>query len=204
MLAKGSKEPILVSIGLAILFILSSSLFRIPIFIFISILGVLQLIFVVYFFRDPDRNVPENNMIVSPADGKIHVLDRSKNEIEIFMNIWDVHVNRSPWSGKIETMKQINGGYSPAFSKNSNSNERQLYVLSTEEGDIDIWQISGIFARRIIPYVKKDDQITRGQKIGMIRFGSRVKLKFHNGVDFSVQKGERVKAGETILGNWDE
>ncbi len=200
MFASGGRKPILFSFSLFIVLILM--------YIFLHfnpalpILGTIQLFFILYFFRDPDRDISDG--IPSPADGKVQSIDREKKEIEIFMNIWDVHVNRTPWAGRVETMKHTKGTHSPAFSEKASNNERQLLVLSTDYGKIKIWQIAGMIARRIVPYVEEGDLIKKGERLGMIRFGSKVRVRFPKEVDFHVEEGQKVKAGRTSLGEWNE
>ncbi len=199
MFAKGGKKPILFSFGLFILLILMYIFLHFnPVLL---IFGTVQILFILFFFRDPERDISDG--ITSPADGKIQSIDIEKNEIEIFMNIWDVHVNRTPWTGRVEKMKHTKGRHSPAFIEKASSNEQQLLVLSTDHGKIKIWQIAGMIARRIVPYVEEGDLIKKGERLGMIRLGSKVKVKFPKDVDFSVKEGQKVKAGSTSLGEWN-
>jgi len=200
MFADGGEKPILFSfvlfLVLILLYIFLHSNLLIPLF------GTVQLLFILYFFRDPERDISEG--IPSPADGKIKSINDEKNIIEIFMNIWDVHVNRSPCSGKVENINYTKGKHSPAFSEKTHANERQLLVLSTDHGKLKIWQIAGMIARRIVPYVKEGDSLEKGERLGMIRFGSKVRVEFSEDVDFFVEEGEKVKAGKTSLGEWNE
>jgi len=200
MIAKGSGTPLLLSF-LPLLGALSLSLL-ISLPIYLVIISLIPPPFTLYFFRDPERVISEG--IVSPADGKIVHLNRDKNEIDIFMNVWDVHVNRSPWNGEVKRTVHELGGHLPAFTSRPDKNEHRLLRISTEQdhGQIKLWQITGCFARRIVPYVEESDSLKKGEKIGIIRFGSRVRLIFSDDVDFEVEQGERVKAGETKLGTW--
>lgn len=167
------------------------------------------------FFRDPNRNkikfsksvhknqgvreIPQNHssLMTSPADGKITRIQ--DNKVSIFMNLHNVHVNRSPIKGQVTDIQYRKGGYIPAFMKDSERNERNIITLSTEFGECDITQISGTMFRRIVPYVKIGDEISMGQRIGMIRFGSRVDVTIPEGFDRIVQYGDKVRAGETII-----
>jgi len=200
MFATGGRKPIVFSFGLFLALVLLFIFFYPG--IILPVLGIIQFIFILYFFRDPDRDISDG--IPSPADGKVQSIDTEKNKIEIFMNIWDVHVNRTPWSGKVKEIKHMKGKHLPAFSEKADRNERQLLVLSTDHGKVKIWQIAGLLARRIVPYVEKGDSIKKGERIGMIRFGSKVKVEFSEDIAFSVEEGEKVKAGETSLGEWNE
>ncbi|MEF8834761.1 MAG: phosphatidylserine decarboxylase [Candidatus Thermoplasmatota archaeon] len=201
MFAAGGKKPILFSVGLFLVLILLYFLFSPNRFI-LPIIGIIQLLFILYFFRDPDREISEG--ISSPADGKVQSLDTEENTIEIFMNIWDVHVNRIPCSGKVKKVEHKKGEHSPAFFEKTDKNEQQLLVLSTEHSKMKIWQIAGMMARRIVPYVEEGNLVKKGEKLGMIRFGSKVKVKFAGEVEFTVEEGEKVKAGKTSLGEWNE
>ncbi len=150
-------------------------------------------IFFIWFFRDPKRRAegPED-VIVSPADGK--VVDIRDNTACIFMNIYNVHVNRAPLSGKIVTMKHKCGGYLPAFFKDSHRNERNLICIESDYGLVRIVQIAGTVTRRIDTYFNVGDHVARGERIGMIRFGSRVDITPPDGYMLVVNKGDRVKA----------
>lgn len=200
MFAKGGKKPLLFSLVL----MLALSMFYVVIYsnLILPILGISLFLFTLYFFRNPDREISDG--IISPADGKVQSIGTDERSIEIFMNLWNVHVNRSPWSGKIKRIEHYKGGNLPAFMDEANKNERQLSVLSTDRGEIKIWQIAGITARRIVPYVSEGRSIEKGERIGIVRFGSKVRLEFENKVDFSVEEGQKVKAGKTSLGEWNE
>ncbi len=169
-------------------------------------------LFVIYFFRNPNRtSPPSEGAIVSPADGKIlkieryfenHFLNRETMKISIFMSFFDVHVNRSPITGRV--MKRI---YHPGkfFAANTDKssllNERNALLLCSRDGiEILFIQIAGIIARRIVCYPQEGDLLKKGQVFGMIRFGSRVDIYLPLGVDIGVRIGDHVKAGETILG----
>ncbi|MDY6931661.1 MAG: phosphatidylserine decarboxylase [Halobacteriota archaeon] len=162
----------------------------------LAVLGVVVTTFLILFFRDPERE-PEGNGMVSPADGRIMRIERRR--VSIFMNLHDVHVNRSPFSGTVESIEHINGNFKPAYSKDSENNERNIIRISTDRGVIEMVQIAGSFARRIVCYVKEGDEVKRGERIGMIRFGSRVDIKIPKSYEILIKVGERVKAGETII-----
>lgn len=155
-------------------------------------------IFFIWFFRDPERTAqgPED-VIVSPADGK--VVDIRDNTACIFMNINNVHVNRAPVSGKIVKMKHKDGGYLPAFFKDSHRNERNLICIESDYGLVRIVQIAGTVTRRIDTYFNVGDRVVRGERIGMIRFGSRVDITPPDGYTLMVNKGDRVKAAVSAI-----
>jgi len=146
MIAKNCMHIILTPFFLSLLTLFLSFVFNI--FIYLSLLFFLFLFLLIFFFRDPKREIGDG--IISPADGK--VMEANK-KISIFMNLWDVHVNRAPLDGEIKKMEHFPGKHAPAFMEKEN--ERLVTLLSTEIGIIKIVQIAGIFARRIVPYVKE-------------------------------------------------
>ncbi|AIY89998.1 phosphatidylserine decarboxylase [Geoglobus acetivorans] len=149
--------------------------------------------FTLFFFRDPDREIQEG--VVSPADGRVVVIDGRR--IEIFMSLFDSHVNLSPWDGVVKKIEYRPGRFKPAFLKVS-ENEMNRIVISSDEGVFTVEQIAGVFARRILCYVGEGDAIEKGQKLGMIVFGSRVALEIPEGFRFVVEKGQKIKAGQTV------
>lgn len=163
-----------------------------------SALVFILALFFIWFFRDPERTAqgPED-VILSPADGKI--VDIRDNTACIFMNIHNVHVNRAPVSGKIVKMKHKDGGYLPAFFKDSHRNERNLVCIESDYGLVRIVQIAGTVTRRIDTYFNVGDRVVRGERIGMIRFGSRVDITPPNGYTLIVNKGDRVKAAISAI-----
>ena len=162
-----------------------------------ALVFILDILFI-WFFRDPERTAqgPED-VIVSPADGK--VVDIRDNTACIFMNIHNVHVNRAPVSGKIVKMKHKDGGYLPAFFKDSHRNERNLICIESDYGLVRMVQIAGTVTRRIDTYFNVGDSVVRGERIGMIRFGSRVDITPPNGYTLIVNKGDRVKAAVSAI-----
>jgi len=152
-----------------------------------------------WFHRDPDRQPPESD-IIAPADGHISVIREEGDRLRVgtFMNVTDVHVNRAPMAGTVKEVDHRPGAYKPAFSKESDRNER--VVVDCDEYEIAM--IAGWFARRIHPYVEPGDELTRGQRIGHISFGSRVDVLLpstYSREDLLVEKGEAVTAGETRI-----
>ena len=171
---------------------------------FFLLCGVIFLLFTIlllFFFRDPDREVGED--IVAPADGKIiEIRETHDNEIgecsfvSIFMNVFDVHVNRCPISGRVKKIFYKPGKHLPAFSKKYHDNESNTILLETNIGLIKIVQVAGVFARRIVCYVAEGDEIEKGRRIGIIKFGSRVDLYLPKGkVKILGSVGLKVKAG---------
>ena len=152
------------------------------------------------FFRDPKRKIGIG--IVSGADGTVDYVKTRKNWtiISVFMNLNDVHVNRAPMEGKILSVKRRGGGSWPAFLKRSEKNSRASIVMETEIGIIRVVMISGVFAWRVCPYVQAGDKVRRGQRIGIIRFGSRLNVWLPSDkVNISVKEGMKVKAGKTNI-----
>ncbi|WP_336344512.1 protein sorting system archaetidylserine decarboxylase [Halalkalicoccus ordinarius] len=152
-----------------------------------------------FFFRDPERTPPFSG-IVSPADGTISEIRTEGDRIRvcIFMNVHDVHVVRSPDDAVVESIEHESGGYRPAFSKDSDRNEKVHVRFS----DSEVTLIAGVFARRITPYVEAGDELERGERLGHIAFGSRVDALLPPEIDHAdlqVEHGEKVTAGETAI-----
>ncbi|MDP2766168.1 MAG: phosphatidylserine decarboxylase [Candidatus Methanoperedens sp.] len=167
-------------------------------FFILFIIGACLTLFFFIFFRDPERSPPgDGEDAVSPADGRvISIRDRT---ICIFMNIHDVHVNRAPLAGTVMHIDYKPGGYIPAFNKDSDVNERNHVVINTGTGILELTQIAGILTRRIVSYISVGSSVKRGERIGMIRFGSRVDVILQKGYEFTVRVNDKVKAGETII-----
>lgn len=169
-------------------------------------------IFVLYFFRDPDRITPEaEDALVAPADGKVILVekvfdDKFVNEhvykISIFMNIFNVHVNRCPFPGTVESVSYSPGRfYSANTERGALENEYGAVTMSTAAGcRFAVVQVAGLIARRIVCWAEKGDSLKRGERFGLIRFGSRVDLYLPQKTQVEVRVGQKVKAGETLLG----
>ena len=128
------------------------------------------------FFRDPDR-APGDGIVLAAADGVVSAIEHDADgrvRIATFMRLQDVHVNRAPVPGVVREQRHHAGGYKPAFRKDSDANERMEWTIDTDLGEVRLVQIAGLMARRIVPYSRPGDRVERGQRIGMIRFGSRV------------------------------
>ena len=180
---------------------------------FLGLIGLVLTIWVYYFFRDPDRIViDDNNYLVSPADGeiiKVEEVDGPKelglenkkfNKISVFMNVFDCHVNRTPCAGKIEEILYKPGTFvNASLDKASEDNERNYFkIKDTDNNDIIVVQIAGLVARRIVCESNKDQELKQGDRIGMIRFGSRADVYYENYQPL-VKVGQKAISGETLL-----
>ncbi len=166
--------------------------------------------FVLYFFRDPERVAPADPAaVVSPADGRIvEVIEqplgsRPGRRVSIFLAIWDVHVNRAPLAGRIAKVEYRPGRFYAAMrSRASAENEQNVVHLETPRGEIVFKQIAGWIARRILFWKTAGDAVALGERVGMIRFGSRVDLWLPAEAEILVRPGEHVKGGSSILARW--
>ena len=158
----------------------------------------LSLAFTLIFFRDPPRRIGDH--VVSPSDGKIDYI--KSNRLEIFMSAFDCHIVRSPVRGIVRSVSFKEGKTPPAFKRYKDVRSNEI-LIEGEDGIYKVVQIAGIFARRIVCYVSNGDKVEKGQKIGIIKFGSRVVLEVPNGYKFTKSVGEKVKAGETIAVKYD-
>ena len=160
--------------------------------------------FVAFFFRNPTRTIPDDpHAIVSPADGKVVRLERVGNvtRMSIFLSLFNVHVNRSPIAGRIEAIDYRPGKFLVAFNdKASTDNERNIIMVNDGRITIVFTQIAGIVARRIVCWKKPGDTVTKGELVGLIRFGSRVDVLFPSGTEAMVAVGDKVKGGSTRIG----
>lgn len=166
-----------------------------------------------YFFRDPARVTPiEDGLLVAPADGRISRVMRAApppelglggvplQRISIFMSVFDCHVNRSPVTGRIERVAYRAGAFLSAdLDKASEANERNALLIATPDGPIAVVQIAGLVARRIVPFVREGQAVASGERIGMIRFGSRVDVYLPEGASPLVSEGQIMIAGETVI-----
>jgi phosphatidylserine decarboxylase len=177
-------------------------------------IGVVLTLWCIYFFRDPERIVPEgDNAVIAPADGVLQQITRAAppeelemgaselTRLSIFMNVFNVHVNRMPVNGTVTGMHYFPGAFlNASLDKASEENERQALKITTADGqDIAMVQIAGLVARRIVTYAEKGDKAEAGHRFGIIRFGSRVDVYLPEGVNPLVAEGQTILAGETIL-----
>lgn len=194
-----------------------SCLITIIIIPFFKILGIFLLIlsvYIFYFFRDPKRAISIDDVVVSPADGLVTFVGSAKNPLEensdkinytkisIFLSIFDVHVNRMPVDAKIISINYIPGKFINAtLNKSSNENERNIIFAKKNNDNIYIVQIAGLIARRIVCNLKKNQEVIKGDRIGIIKFGSRVDLYLPENYNILISKGQKVIGGETIISN---
>ncbi|MFH1666133.1 MAG: phosphatidylserine decarboxylase [Elusimicrobiota bacterium] len=161
-------------------------------------------IFLLIFFRDPDRNIiQDEKLILSPADGTVLNIVKTGGlqTVEIFMSPLNVHVQRAPVDGTVSLVKYKKGAFLPAYvPKASDLNEQNVITIKNNVLALDVKQIAGVMVRRIVSYVKEGDTVVQGQRIGMIKFGSQVDITFPENVDIKVKVKEKAKAGITIIG----
>ena len=194
-----------VSAALIILFLLVVFFYFIykPLFI----LSIILLIFTFYFFRDPERVVPiGDDILVSPADGLITNITETKEgkktyiKVSIFLSIFNVHIQRLPISGEVTKVDYIEGKFINAtLDKASDENERLKITIKNGNNLIYVTQIAGLIARRIVNYVKPNENINQGERYGIIKFGSRVDIEFPNSFKLLVNEGQQCIGGETII-----
>ena len=184
------------------------------VFLFIpfgAVIPALLAAFMLYFFRDPERNVPdEKDIFVAPADGKIILiremheskyLKKGAREISIFMSPMDVHVNRAPCDGRVKQVVHNKGRFHAAYKDEASlQNENIEMVLETEYGDVLVRQVAGFLARRAVCRKRAGDVLERGERYGVIKFSSRVDLYLPPDARIRVSLGDMVKAGETTIG----
>lgn len=181
-------------------------------------IGLILTVWCAYFFRDPPRVTPAApDVVVSPADGRISAVsvgmapreldlgEQTRRRISIFMSVFDCHVNRSPLAGQVTKIVYTPGKFLNAeLDKASEDNERNGFVIETAYGPIGLVQIAGLVARRIVCFAKEGDPLAAGERVGLIRFGSRVDVYLPLNTDLQVSEGQTAIAGETILARFIE
>jgi len=180
---------------------------------FLGLLGLFLSVWVYYFFRDPERiSINDDNYLVSPADGlvlqvyetlgpkELGLENKKFNKVSIFMNVFDCHVNRTPCDGKVsEVIYKPGKFFNASLDKASEDNERNYYKITNNQGeDVIVVQIAGLMARRIVCEISKDQNLKQGDRIGIIRFGSRADIYFENYIPL-VKINQKTIAGETLL-----
>ncbi len=164
---------------------------------------VLLALFVLYFFRDPERVSPEGDgLVLSPADGRVTEIRRVGEGacVSVFLSVLDCHINRSPVAGIVGQARYTPGRFHPAWQgRASGENERNHLIIRADEGEFGVTQVAGVLARRIVCTKKEGDRVRRGERIGLIRFGSRTDLHLPPGLEPLVAKGDRVRGGVTLM-----
>jgi len=164
-------------------------------------------LFVFSFFRNPDREIPtEAGVVVAPADGRVVVVKAEANggrpgtRVSIFLAVWNVHVNRAPAAGKITRLEYKPGKFLAAWDERTSlENEQNVFTQATEHGEIVYKQIAGWVARRCVSWKKSGDTVERGERIGLVRFGSRMDVWLPGEVEIAVKVGQNVKGGSSVL-----
>jgi phosphatidylserine decarboxylase len=180
-------------------------LFAILHFPYIALTFFILATFVCYFFRNPRREIPNAaNLIVSPADGKVVKISQAvdgEQTVSIFLNIFNVHVNRSPIKGELQDLKYKRGKFKAAFDDAaSHVNEQNVITLTGQGIRVVVRQIAGLIARRVVCWKRPGDMVQRGELIGLIRFGSRVDIVLPKEVRVIVKLGDRVRGGSSVIG----
>jgi len=196
-----------------ILFILIWFINHNVLYAILSIMMFIVTMITLFFSRDPDRVIPDIvSAVVAPADGRIDAIETCQKvvfcqgettKVSIFLSLFDVHINRIPFSGEIKFIRYQPGYYYPAFNKSStNTNEQLLLGIETPYGRILLKQIAGFIARRIICRCNIGDRVIRGERFGMIKFGSRVEIYLPPTVRIRAKKGDHLKSGHDIIGEF--
>jgi len=175
-----------------------------------AVVLVLLALFVFSFFRDPERVIPaETGAVVSPGDGRVVVVTeeeyagRPGKRISIFLAVWNVHVNRAPAGGTITKMEYRPGKFLAAMRERASmENEQNVFTLSTDAGEMVFKQIAGLIARRVVSWKKPGNRVLRGERIGLVRFGSRVDVWLPKDAEILVKVGQNVKGGSSVLARW--
>lgn len=178
------------------------------------LISLLLVAFTIYFFRDPDRNTPqEKNTIISPADGKVILIEDVKENdffkdevimISVFMSVFNVHVNRIPLTGEVTYFNYKKGAFLQAYKDDASyENEQTIIGIENDGFKILFKQIAGIVARRIVCNIRQGWKVKQGERFGMIKFGSRLDIFLPKSVEIKVKLNDKVKAGETIIGSYN-
>ncbi len=184
---------------------------RVP--LYLTLAAGIVFLFLLFFFRDPERKPPEGeNIVASPADGRVVLVAEvdepffikgRARQVSIFMSPLDVHVNRSPVSGRVAYKKYYPGRFLPAYKDKASLDNEQMHLgIETARGRVLVKQIAGVLARRIVCHPETGESVEAGQRIGLIKLGSRLDLFLPPMASISVRVGDRVRAGKTAVGNW--
>jgi phosphatidylserine decarboxylase len=177
--------------------------------LFLRFMGFVPLLFVTWFFRDPERSVPAGEgLVVSPADGEVievYETEEAKvgpcTKVAVFMSVFSVHVNRAPISGTVVDVLYKPGTFHVAsLGKKTEANERMITYIAKDEGIFRVDQVAGLVARRIICWLKPGDKVDQGERIGLIRFGSLLECYLPKGYNATCERGQMVHAGSSVIG----
>lgn len=212
MFAKGGHKIILIAVVVAIILTIITIVFPNVITKILTVCSGAWVLFVALFFRDPDRAIDEDNdLVVSPADGRVVAYDEVEDSfvgnakvLSIFMSLLDVHVNRMPASGEIVKEEYTPGKFISAYNPVASfeNERRRIYIDGGNNRRFSVTQIAGMVARRIVPYLSKGTTAKKGDKIGMIQFGSKVDILMPADVVVKVRLNQRLKAGKTVIGSF--
>ena len=202
MVIDGIYYALALTAGGAAVWYFTQPVFAVPMF--------LLAVFCLYFFRDPERVIPADpGAIVSPADGRVVVVTDEENDgrpgkrISVFLAIWNVHVNRSPAAGIIAKMNYCPGKFTAAMREcASTDNEQNVITLATDAGEITFKQIAGLIARRVVCWKKPGDRVARGERIGLVRFGSRADLWLPRDSELLIKVGDHIAGGSSVVAYW--
>jgi phosphatidylserine decarboxylase len=168
-------------------------------------------LFILFFFRDPERLVPEDaRAIVAPADGRVQAVEpvnvegETHTRVSIFLSVFDVHINRSPIAGRVIAARYHRGKFDAAFKKRvSAENEQNRLTIAGERAKVEVAQIAGLIARRIVCYKREGDWVNRGERIGLIKFGSKTDCLLPPGVEVAVKVGDRVRGASSVIARFE-
>lgn len=206
-MARDAYQPLIISGIVTVLLLLAGLIYQ-PL-LYAALVMLLLTAFIAFFFRDPERDIPTGEgLIVSPADGKVVVVEPVAVEgggegtlVSIFLSVFDVHINRAPVEGRVAKVEYRRGRFIVATSKQASvENEQNVLTFDHPAGPVVCKQIAGLIARRIVCWVKPGERVERGSRIGLIKFGSRVDLILPPGVAVLVRRGDRVRGGASVIG----
>lgn len=213
MIAKDGIPVLVVTGVIALVFAVLYSFINSPIILGLLLVTLFLFVFSIFFLRDPERQIPEGeNLIISPADGTVIKVEQVEEKeyfsekvqkVSIFMSVFNVHVNRIPLSGEVDYVAYEKGKFLAAFENDaSDHNERSIIGIKSAKGKILFKQIAGLIARRIVYHVEKGDHVNRGDRFGLIRYGSRVDIFMPLSVKINVKLKDKVQAGTTVIGEF--
>jgi len=170
------------------------------------LLSLLLMLFVAFFFRNPEREIPSDpDSIVSPADGRVIRIEKTESgltRLSIFLSVFNVHVNRAPIGGRLVEQTYRPGRFHLAYDDRASIENERLILTIQNDRRISFSLIAGVVARRIIPWKKEGDAVTKGDRMALIRFGSRVDIDLPDDCELTVEKGDRVRGGSSTIARW--